>query len=107
MTASLINTSASEKHGIKPTKSKREILKLIASPLKQLKTDNEQLVQQDEKRVQVSLELELKASKHYYSITSVTNFFVGSMFELDFEKLELLFKKEHVTVTDNFRLKVS
>ena len=78
---------------------KQEILKLIASE------PDESLVS-DGSRVKTSLEFELKAFKQYYSITSVTSFFVGSSFEVDFEKLELFFQKEKVTCVDNFKLKV-
>ncbi len=89
--------------------NKEEILKLIASPLEKIIVDKgrEQAGEQGEGRVKASLELELKAFKQYYSITSVTNFFVGSMFELDFEKLELLFKQENVASIENFKLRVN
>ena len=88
---------------------KEEILKLIASPLKEVLVDKdlESFKKQEHKRLKVNLEFELKTFKQYYSVTSITNVFVGSMFELDFDKLELLFKKQNITNIDKFRLKVA
>ena len=84
--------------------NKEEIMRFILSPkikLEELKDS------QVERKINPCLEFELKAFKHYYSITSVTNFFVGSMFELDFEKLELIFDKQEIASTGNFKLAVN
>ena len=93
----------------KETLNKKEILKLIASPLEEITIAKEHRLTEkhNENRVKARLKLELKAFKQYYSITSVSNFFVGSMFEFDFEKLELLFKQENVASIENFKLRVN
>jgi len=84
--------------------NKEEVIKFILGPKIQLEELKEPRV---ETKINPCLEFELKAFKHYYSITSVSNFFVGSMFELDFEKLELVFDKQQVASISNFKLAVN
>lgn len=90
--------------------NKEELVKLILAPLGvKDSVSQEQEVSKEQsvvKKINASLAFELKAYKHYYSITNITNFYVGSMFELDFDQLGLFFENKMVTNIENFKLKV-